>query len=670
MSASATEVSKTDRQPRLELFVLRRLRLLWRGRDVPLPSRSARGILGYLALTPGMEESRERLATLLWSDSDETRARQNLRQTLHRLKALLPEDAQDVLISRRTSVALDTDRISTDEQALLQQLSRETVPDILHDINGMADKLLDGEEQLSETFASWVRLRRREFEDAARADLGRIMRGQDTRTAERAAKAIVRLDPSDEAAVRHLMSAAAKAADLGRALKVYRDLWDVLDIDFGMEPSDETQDLLVRIKQGVSAEGAPPAGAVPALPELLNIKTQSSDPRPAVRIEPLVVQGDGSVSTVLPSLLRNDLLAILPRFRMLRVLDGDVGDHLADYLIRLTALAEGGRITLLSTIVETTTAEVIWSHRAEHVASAWQGLRETLAGQLAAACDISLSRARLNEITSSRTARDAIDEWLLGEQLLDRFRPSDWAAAEVHFRNAITHDPGFSKAYSSLSQVRNIRHLVMPGQVAEPETLRESLGFANRAVSTDPFDARAHLCRAWASMLVSEFAQSETSFELSLRCNSDDPWTVISAALGYAFLGDRDRAGTLADRFNREGWTTSQSNWGYHANIRFLAGDLRGCVEASDSAGDGIINLPAWAAAAHALIGDETKAIECWTRFEAAARTHWSLETVPTTQDILNWFLSLFPIREQADRDRLAQGATRAANAYLHCVQE
>src|SRR4051794_27996566 len=54
--------------------------------DIQLPSRKARALIGYLALSEPQEQTRERLVGLFWSESATERARASLRQTLHELR--------------------------------------------------------------------------------------------------------------------------------------------------------------------------------------------------------------------------------------------------------------------------------------------------------------------------------------------------------------------------------------------------------------------------------------------------------------------------------------------------------------------------------------------------------------------------------------------------------
>lgn len=54
--------------------------------------RPAQSLLAYLLLNADKSIRREKLAGLLWPDSDEASARNNLRQALWRLRSVLGED--------------------------------------------------------------------------------------------------------------------------------------------------------------------------------------------------------------------------------------------------------------------------------------------------------------------------------------------------------------------------------------------------------------------------------------------------------------------------------------------------------------------------------------------------------------------------------------------------
>src|SRR6202011_1444659 len=62
--------------------------------------------------------------------------------------------------------------------------------------------------------------------------------------------AIVNLDPTHEEACCYLMRMHAERGDVVGALRIYKALWDLLDRDYGMEPSPATEELVAKIKLG------------------------------------------------------------------------------------------------------------------------------------------------------------------------------------------------------------------------------------------------------------------------------------------------------------------------------------------------------------------------------------------------------------------------------------
>ena len=66
----------------LQLKVLGRFELMADGEPVGPIANKAQAMLAYLAVENGTASTRERVATLLWGDKNDDRARHNLRQTL------------------------------------------------------------------------------------------------------------------------------------------------------------------------------------------------------------------------------------------------------------------------------------------------------------------------------------------------------------------------------------------------------------------------------------------------------------------------------------------------------------------------------------------------------------------------------------------------------------
>ncbi len=77
------------------------------GRPLRRLGRKARAALAYLLLSDGPYETRERLVGLLWSESDEARARASLRQTLREIRQAFADAGYDGLRADKLAIGLE-----------------------------------------------------------------------------------------------------------------------------------------------------------------------------------------------------------------------------------------------------------------------------------------------------------------------------------------------------------------------------------------------------------------------------------------------------------------------------------------------------------------------------------------------------------------------------------
>ena len=69
----------------LKIYLLGQFKLQNSDQLFELPSRPAQSLLAYLVLNAGVTHRREKLASLIWPDANETNARSYLRQALWRI---------------------------------------------------------------------------------------------------------------------------------------------------------------------------------------------------------------------------------------------------------------------------------------------------------------------------------------------------------------------------------------------------------------------------------------------------------------------------------------------------------------------------------------------------------------------------------------------------------
>src|SRR5258705_900915 len=105
--------------PLLSVSLVGRLGVRFNGRPIELRTRKAGAVLSYLALSEMKQESRERLVGLLWSRSDEEKARASLRQVVRELRSMLEEAGYDGVVAERRVVGIALVRIEVDIRSLV-----------------------------------------------------------------------------------------------------------------------------------------------------------------------------------------------------------------------------------------------------------------------------------------------------------------------------------------------------------------------------------------------------------------------------------------------------------------------------------------------------------------------------------------------------------------------
>src|SRR5215217_4553991 len=219
------------------------------GKAVAIPSRPAQSLFAYLILSAGTLHRREKLAGIMWPDSLEETARDNLRHALWRIrKALRAGPKVEYLLADDLSIAFNASVEYRLDAAELEKL---------HDI-APADELIavlseyQGE-LLPGFYDEWVVLQREHLYSIFEHHMSRLMSLlQDEKRwldildwGER----WIKLGQKPEPAYRALMSAHAAEGDMSKVAATYERCVKTLR-ELGIEPSDQTRALYERLKAG------------------------------------------------------------------------------------------------------------------------------------------------------------------------------------------------------------------------------------------------------------------------------------------------------------------------------------------------------------------------------------------------------------------------------------
>ena len=712
----------------LSIQVLGKFELRIDGQPVELNSRKARALLGYLVLNESSEETRERLVGLLWSDSDEERARGSLRQCLREIRMALPPNTFDGFVADRLEISLERDKLDVDLWHVLEHARQGRAHSRLLDGPDLLDDMLLDLQMVDEEFGSWLTAKRQTVKERILRHLETPLRAlvQEEDDALQIARVILNLDPTHEEAARKLMRTLAARGDAAGAQRVYKKLWEVLENEFDSRPDEKTQDAIAEIKAAIPYEhGAGPEGmrdVTPgvggeSLPHSAN-QPASAASLPGKSLIPLAaprpgtgrsMQGqisdigapisfpafrpnrcDGTklviaiapfeVATTDPNRgyfvqgFRRDLIGCLVRFRewMIREQTTSAADATAnidEYLLEANGVHTGNSIRIVLTLKECGTGGFLWSENLNITLENWQDTQHSVVRRIATALNVHISAGRMSQIgAGGEQNHRAFDRWLLGQAHWLTYEPLGWHKAEELFREIIASHSAFAPAYSSLAQLQNTIHLVHPGILRETDRAEEALNFARQATRIDPMDSRGQLCLGWAHAMSRQHDQATIHHQLACDLNDNDPWTLISAALGFAFSGIRSKASELADHALSLSLNPSPIHWAYQSTIRFMCGDYEECVDAGSRA-SGIAPALAWTATALHHLGRDDEARNALTSFYDSARSRWFSPEPATPEVISRWFLLSFPIRQPQDWDRLASGLEGAGAPILGVPQ-
>jgi predicted ATPase/DNA-binding SARP family transcriptional activator len=229
-----------EEKPLLEIQLLGGFRLFIQGQETGQGlSVRLEALLAYLLLNRESPIPRQRLAFLFWPDTSEKQARTNLRNLLHKLRAVLPDANRFLSINQHTlqwkldpHFILDVDKFSylasrsnsiQDLEAATQLYPGDLMPDCYD------DWVLTPRESLRQIYLTVLENLITILEEHTRL-----------REALHYAQTLLRYDPIREQTYQHLMRLYAKCGDRASVARIYKTCLTVLERELGVKPGPES----------------------------------------------------------------------------------------------------------------------------------------------------------------------------------------------------------------------------------------------------------------------------------------------------------------------------------------------------------------------------------------------------------------------------------------------
>jgi predicted ATPase/DNA-binding SARP family transcriptional activator len=216
---------------------------------VAITSRPAQSLFAYLVLNAGTSHRREKLAGMLWPDSLEETARDNLRHALWRVRKALPgQPTNEYLLTDDMSISFNASADYWLDAAELERVSESTSADALMPVlSAYQGELLPG------FYDEWVVLEREHLQSVFEHKMARLLailqdEGRWLEVLDWGERWI-KLGQKPEPAYRALMSAHAAKGDMAKVAATYERCTKSLR-EFGIEPSEQTRELYQSLKSG------------------------------------------------------------------------------------------------------------------------------------------------------------------------------------------------------------------------------------------------------------------------------------------------------------------------------------------------------------------------------------------------------------------------------------
>ncbi len=240
--------------PALSLTLLGRPQILMHGQPIELKSQKAQALFFHLIMT-GHVHSRQGLAGLLWSDMQEAAARRNLRVELLKLRGELDRFLK---VSRNT-IALNQQSDYTLDVTRFEACLRGHEPTFAELQEAIAlyrgNFLEDFHVRDASLFEEWVTTERERLWQMARQAMLRLVEHYIQRQAYAegldCVTTLLREEPWLEEAHQQNMRLLAFSGQRSAALAHYEHASEILAAEFGVPPSDETNELYDQIESGV-----------------------------------------------------------------------------------------------------------------------------------------------------------------------------------------------------------------------------------------------------------------------------------------------------------------------------------------------------------------------------------------------------------------------------------
>ncbi|HEY6983980.1 winged helix-turn-helix domain-containing protein [Reyranella sp.] len=258
--------------------------------------------------------------------------------------------------------------------------------------------------------------------------------------------------------------------------------------------------------------------------------------RPAVAILPIVNQSGDPARDYFADGLTQDIIGALGRFPQLTVMSwnavfpyksspaspGEIARSLAvRYQVEGGVLQTGDRVRVTEQLVDAQ-GRVLWSARFDEPLADLFALQDRITAEIAGALAIRVREIEQRRVLAKPTdSLEAYDYVLRARPALQRPTRADIAQARVLLRHAIEIDPNYADAYAALAETYYVA-TSMGWAEAPTAVLDRAEELANKALSIDDSEVRAHVILGRIHIFHRQYEQAKAEIDRAIAVNAND----------------------------------------------------------------------------------------------------------------------------------------------------
>jgi TolB-like protein len=556
-NSAGTNATKSQRTTRI--YLLGMMRAIGPADENILPrAKKTKAVLAYLCLMHGERLLRSRVAGIIWDRSGEAQARESLRHALNELN----RTGYWHLEKDHDAVRLDVTGCWIDA----------------FEIPEHSDLLLEGLYGISPSFDQWLIGERIRLEHGWQTLLEKELNGlignaaaPEIRAA--AARKLLNVVPTHEAAVRNLMSAFVDLDDHAQAIREYERFRQVVSTNLGMPPSDKTTALYEAIRLGSRVRATRASSRTEhkawntgdfseGKDDLTGEETSGADT--ALHIQPSIAVlpfrnlsgelghdhvSEGLAEDLVEALSRVPGLFVVSRLSAAVFKTQDrppvaVGEALGvRYVLSGSIRLVRNQLRLIVELTDAASSVPLWISRIDEKFSDLLEVQGRLAETVVRSVAPHVRSAELKRVRVKRPEHQgAYDLFLRAQENMHSPSRATFETAEHLLKAAIAREPQYAAALAWLAHW----HVMRVGQGWSPDEAHDAAGadyLAKQAVECDATEPMAFAVQGHVNAYFhKDFDLALASFDRALQINPNASRAWLWSAYTYAWIGEGSRA--------------------------------------------------------------------------------------------------------------------------------